>query len=242
VDAALADDLLATLAGMEIVQFVQGAVTEPDLRNYGLTSPVRQITLKTPAASAGATNAVFAQLAFGATKNDQVFATRTGEDWVYAVKLADFQRLPSASWQLRERRIWHFTENDVNRVVVRQAGKTRELLRMGTNSWTLGPGSQGIINPFAIEETTHRFGELASTLWVERAAKDLTRYGISTNSLSLTFELKNGERFGIEFGSIAPSQYPYAAVTLDQETWVFEFPLALYQLVSAYLTIPAGAP
>ena len=242
VDAALADDLLVTLAEMKIVQFVKGAVTEPDLRDYGLTSPVRQITLKMPAAAGGATNAVFAQLGFGSTRNDNVFAARTGEDWIYAVKLADFQRLPSASWQLRDRRIWNFTENDVARLTIRQAGKTREILRLGTNSWSLAPGSQGIINSFAIEETVHRFGGLAATLWVERAVKDRARYGISTNSLSLTFELTRGEKFAIEFGGMAPSQYPYAAVTLDQETWVFEFPRALYQLVSSYLTIPAGTP
>jgi hypothetical protein len=242
VDAALADDLVATLAGMEIAQFVQGALTEPDLRKYGLAPPVRQFILKMPATAGAASNTVFAHLSFGLAKDDKVFATRAGEDWVYAVKLADFQRLPSASWQLRDRRIWNFTENDVNRLVVRQAGKTREILRLGTNSWTLAPGSQGMINSFAIEETAHRFGELAATLWVERAVKDRARYGISTNSLALTFELKRGERFTIEFGGVAPSQYPYAAVTLDQETWVFEFPRALYQLVSAYLTIPAGTP
>lgn len=242
VDAALADDLLVTLAGMKIVQFVKGAVTEPDLRDYGLTPPVRQITLKMPATTAGATNGVFAQLGFGSTRNDNVFATRAGEDWIYAVKLADFQRLPSASWQLRDRRIWNFTENDVTRLTIRQAGKTREILRLGTNSWSLAPGSQGIINSFAIEETVHRCGGLAATLWVERAVKDPARYGISTNSLSLTFELKRGEKFAIEFGGMASSQYPYAAVTLDQETWVFEFPRALYQLASSYLTIPAGTP
>jgi hypothetical protein len=72
--------------------------------------------------------------------------------------------------------------------------------------------------------------------------KDRARYGISTNSLALAFELKRGEKFAIEFGGVAPSQYPYAAVTLDQETWVFEFPQALYQLVSSYLSIPAGTP
>lgn len=243
VDAALADDLLATLAQMEIVQFVKGAVTEPDLRDYGLTSPVYQVTLKIPAPAAGAaSNTVFAQLAFGSTRNDTVFATRTGEDWVYAVKLADFQRLPVASWQLRDRRIWHFTENDVSRITLRQAGQTCEILRLGTNSWSLAPGSQGSINSFALEEIAHRFGELAATLWVERAAKDRARYGISTNSLSLTFELKRGERFTVEFGGVAPSQYPYAAVTLDQEAWVFEFPRGLYQLVSSYLTVPGVNP
>jgi hypothetical protein len=240
VDQALADDLLATLAQAEI-EFYKDAVTEPDLRTNGLVSPAREITLMRPAAADG-TNAVLAQLAFGVTNDHKVLVARADEDSIYALPLAVVQRLPWAGWQLRERRLWRFSENDVARLISREAGRTREVLRLGTNSWTLAPNSQGIINPFAIEETTHRFGELAATLWVERGAQELTRYGITTNSLALTFELKNGASHTVRFGASAPSQYPYAAVTLDQETWVFEFPLGLYAYVSDYLRPTSNTP
>ncbi len=240
VDNKLADDFLAGLASFE-VEFYKNAVTEPELRANGLIAPAREITLKLPA-TADATNGVFVQLAFGITNDNKVLVARADEDSIYALKLADFQQLPWASWQLRERRVAHFTEEDVSRLTIRQAGKVRELQRLGTNSWTLAPGSQGIINPFAIEETTHRLGELEATLWVEHAAKDLGRYGISTNSLALTFELKNGGKFAVAFGDLAPSQYPYAAVTLGQEAWVFEFPRALYELLLTYLTPTSNTP
>jgi len=239
VDPALTDDFLAALAGAEI-EFYKNAVTEPEMSTNGLISPAHEIILKGP--TTNGTNAVLAQLAFGVTNENKVMVARADEDSIYALPLADFERFPWTSWQLRERKIWNFSENDVARLISREAGNTREILRLGTNSWALGTNSQGIINSFAIEETTHRLGELAATLWAERGAKDLNRYGITTNSLSLTYELKNGANFAITFGNPAPSQYPYAAVKLNRETWVFEFPLWFYQYVPTYLSPTSNTP
>ena len=53
--------------------------------------------------------------------------------------------------------------------------------------------------------------------------------------------LKNGEKLGVEFGGLSPSRYPYAATKLNGQTWVFEFPLALYQFMMAYL-FPSDVP
>jgi hypothetical protein len=239
VDQGLADDFLADLAGFEI-EFFKNAVTEPDLRTNGLISPAHEITLKRPT-NAGATNAVLVQLSFGITNDNKVLVARADEDSIYALKLSDFQRLPWASWQLRERRFWHFTENDVARLTIHQAGKTRDLARLGTNSWTLSSGSQGVINVFGIEETVHRFGDLAAVRWVDRGLQDRDRYGLATNTLSLTFELKSGQKFVIECG-LSPTEHHYAAVTFDKETLVLEYPPALYPLVSSYLSIPSNVP
>ena len=91
---------------------------------------------------------------------------RADEDFVYAVTLEDFNRLPEAGWEFRERRIWNFTENDVAQITIHQNGKTRQIIHNGPNKWSLAPGSEGIINPPAIEETAHRFGELTAAGWV----------------------------------------------------------------------------
>jgi len=227
---------------LEIIEFVKDAITDPELRTYGLTSPVRQIILKSATAS-GATNPPLVQLSFGTNVDERVFARRADEDSVYAVKLSDFLRLPSAGWQLRERRIWNFTEGDLARVTIRQGGKTRAMLRAGTNSWAFAPGSQGVINEFAVEETAHRFGELTATEWSAHgdAARE-ARFGFTTNSLALSFELKRGEKLDVEFGDEAPSGYRYARVTLEGDPWVFECSLGLYQLVLTYLAIPPTVP
>jgi hypothetical protein len=132
VDNGLVNEFIGSLGALQVVQYVKDVVTDPDLPTYGLATPLRQITLKSNSTSGtGATNAVIAQLAFGVIQEDKVFARRADEDFVYAVKFTDYQRLPSASWQLRERRFWNFTTNDVTRLVLRQGGKARQLVRNG---------------------------------------------------------------------------------------------------------------
>ncbi len=246
VDSALVNDFLATLARLEIAQFVQDAVLNPDLARYGLTSPVYQVTFPAPAA-AGVTNPPLAHLAFGTVAGENVYVRRADEDSVYAVKLADFQTLPSAGWQLRQRRLWSFVGNDLARVVIRESGKVRELIRNGTNSWAFAPGSQGIVNGLAVEQAVGGFGDATApswaTAWVARgeAARD-ARYGFTTNALTLAFELKSGEKLDVQFGGLSPAQYPYARVTLEGEPWVLEFSRTLFELVLNYLTIPANVP
>jgi hypothetical protein len=203
--------------------------------------------LKTSPASAGSTNTVIAQLDFGATQGDKVFVRRADENSidknsVYAVKQADCQRLPAAGWQFRGRRIWNFTENDVIRLAIRQNGKVRELLRAGTNQWAFAPGSQGIINELAIEETVHRLGELTATAWIERGDQHRARYGFSENSHRIGLETKQGLKLSLEFSGMAVSGAPCASVPLDGQNWIFEFPWPLYQFVQNYLTIPANVP
>jgi len=97
-----------------------------------------------------------------------------------------------------------------------------------------------MINTFAFEEAAHRFGELAATWWVARGDQNLAAYGFTTNGLSLSFELKNGEKRVVDFGGKSSSEAPYAAIQLDGQVWIFEFPLGLYyNLVQEHLTIPA---
>jgi len=248
-DAGLVNELFGNLSALEVVEFVKDVVTPLDLTTYGLAPPARQFILKTSPAKAGptSTNTVIAELNFGATQNDRVFARRADENAVdrnsvFAVKLADCQRLPSAGWQFRDRRIWNFTENDVARLTIRQNGKVRELVRAGTNQWAFAPGSQGIINDFAIEETVHRLGELAAARWIDRGDQNRAHYGFAENSYRLTIETKQGAKLTLELSGMAVSGEPCASVPIDGQNWIFEFPRLLYQFVENYLTIPDSIP
>lgn len=240
VDAELVAHFLHALQGIKIEQFLN-AVTDAELLGYGLTSPVYQVALKT-SGNLGA-NSTRLQLTFGDTKGENLYARRSDELSVYAVKREDFQLLPTAGWQLRERGIWHFPADDLARIVIRQDGKTRELIRNGTNSWSFAAGSRGVLEVAAVEYAARGFGELKATAWNARgeAARD-ARFGITTNSLALTFELKRGGKLDLQFGKLSPDQYPYARVTLDGEPWICELPVGLFELVLNYLTIPASAP
>ncbi len=249
VDSNLVEQTLAALAGFE-VEFHKNAATEPDLRAAGLIEPAHWIRLLSGPPS-GETSNLLGELRFGLTNEQRVLTARADEDSIYALRLEDFEQLPWNSWRLRERRLWQFSVADVVRVSARQAGRTREWLRAGTNAWTLAPGSQGFVNSFAVEETVHRLGELAATLWVTRLGTDAPeaqpdalqqRYGLGAEALAISCQLNDGSTRTVQIGRMAASGYPYAAVRLGSELWVFEFPRALHELIQAYLTPGSASP
>jgi Domain of unknown function (DUF4340) len=240
-DAESVQELVKLLAGLRIADFVNDVVTAPDFKTYGLaTNFSRQIILRS---TAGDTNAVIAQLFFGTTNTNEVFVRLAGEDFIYGVALADFNRVPEFGWEFRDRRIWNFNETNVVEITLHQNGKTRQLVHDGPNEWSFAPGSQGILNnPPAIEETTHRLGDLVAAGWVGRNITQPEKYGLNTNNLSITFELKNGEKHSVDFGAAIGDQTALASVTLEGERWAFVFPPTLYQFVLSYLLIPANVP
>jgi Domain of unknown function (DUF4340) len=240
VDAGSVQQFIKILASLRVAEFVKDVVTAPDLPAYGLAIPTRQITLLS---AAGDTNALIAQLLFGATQDKEVFVRRADEDVVYDVSLEDFNRLSEAGWEFRERRIWTFSENDVAQIAIHQNGKSRQIIRNGLNKWSFASGSEGIINPPAIEETAHRLGELIATGWIGRNMTNLDELGWNTNNLQITVELKNGATNTVDFVRDLPQdQTALATVMLDGEHWTFVFPPVLYQFVLSYLTIPANVP
>ena len=237
-DAGLVKHLLSALSAFRIVVFTNDVATAPDLAAYALAPPARQYILKSAATNApgGSTNVILAELNFGTNQADKVFAQRADEPgFVYAVRLADFQRLPAANWQMRERQIWNFSTNDVAGVTLRQQGRVRRIVRNGPHDWTLAPG---ITNDLAVEETVSGFCQLTAAAWVAHGAIDRARFGLTDNDLQITLELKDGDKASVELGSEAPGDVPYALITLDGAPWVFECPAWLYVYAQRFLSVP----
>jgi len=237
VDAENVQSFIQLLAGFRVADFVQDVVTGPGLQSFGLTNPpAREITLRSVA---GDTNSVIADLLFGATTTNQVYVKRSDEDFVYALALDDWNRLQLYGDYYRDRRVWDFSVTNVTQVTLRQSGKTRQLLRTGVNHWSLAPGSTGLIDPKAIEDTVQQLGGLTAAGWIGRKfTKDI---GLNTNNLSIAIELKSGEKLSVDFGAQL-AQTALAAVTLEGGRWAFVFPPIPYQLVAANLTLPPDAP
>jgi hypothetical protein len=240
-DAENVQEFIKLLAGFRVAEFVKDVVTQPDLQAYGLAAPTNQIILRS---TVGDTNAVLAQLLFGAMQTNEIFVRRADEDFIYGLSLADFNRLPEAGWEFRDRRIWDFDGTNVAAITLHQNGKTRQVIHNGLNQWSLAPGSQGIINPPALEETAYRLGKLTAAGWVGRNITEPEKnYGLNTNNLQITVELKNGEKHTVDLGAELPrAQTALAAITLEGERWAFVFPPVLYQFVLSCLTIPANVP
>jgi len=240
VDTETVQDFLHLLASLRITEFVKDNNTAADLQGFGLAPPSRQIILRTPA---GDTNRILTQLQFGATVTNRVFAKCAEESFVYALAATNLDRLPENGWEFRTRRLWNFSETNVAQVTLRQGGQTRQLLRTGTNAWSFAAGSQGIIDPRAVEETVHRLGELTAAGWVGRNFAAPEKLGFDTNNLQIVIELKTGEKDAVDFGGAVPNRKTvFATATLDGERWTFIFPEILAPLVAAYLTLPSNTP
>ncbi len=253
--AALADpDLMREW--LDGIERLEGAVEKDvvtDFALYKLTPPARQYTLKTSVTNADGTvtNRLLSQLDIGGLQQDKIFARRSDENSVYSISRADFDQLPAASWQLRDRRIWSFTTNQVSRITVRHRGYVRQWDRSAAGQWNFAPGSQGILDnkQFALEETMFRLGELRAAVWVAKGAEPRDLYGFTDDGYKMTLDLKNGDKpsvLTLEFGGNTPTaNYHYALATVDGQSWIFEFPMGLFLQVLRDFSNPtlrAAAP
>ena len=227
------------------LSFLEGQIEKDvvtDFTPYGLTTPPRQYILRASATNSlgTPTNSIVAQLDVGARRDNLIFA-RGGEDTVYTLPAAFVDRLPSGAWQLRERRVWSFSTNQVTRLTIQHRGYQRQVLRSALGEWSLAPGSQGIINTFAIEEMMFRLGELRAVSWVARGDENRATYGFAENGHKLMIELRLPDKprtLTLEFSSRPAAPYPYALASVDGQTWIFEFPPDLFSQISNYLANP----
>jgi len=230
-DPELVGTLFAGLDNME-GEVERDVVT--DLTGYGLAPPALQYRLyDTQTNAAGVvTNVLLGGLDFGTGQEGRVYVRRTDEQTVYSVAQTDFDTLPKESWQLRYRRLWTFATNQVTRVTVQAGDGKAEILRTGPAEWELAPGSQGILNDLALEETVHRLGLLEADFWVARGQAQASQLGFDHPQFSLTFELSNpgGDpiRHKVEFSQAQPNRFPQAMSVVDGAPVVFEFPKKLY--------------
>ena len=238
-DAGIVEAYLKLLAGFRTVEFVKDLNTGADLQGFGLATPARQIILR---AIPGDTNSVLAQLLFGASETNRVFVKRADEDYVYALAMADYNRLPENGWEFRDRRVWNFNTNDVTQLTLRQNGKIRQLVRDAAGKWSLAPGSQGVFDGRWMEMIVRQFGEMTAAGWVARNFTAPEKFGFTPDGYQIVIELKDGKKLAVDFSTELPSQAGLAAVTLDGERWAFVCPASLYQFAKLYLVIPPNTP
>ena len=237
VDMDFLKDFVHSLADFRVSDFVKDVVTSADLQDYGFVTNTVRLTLR---AHAGDSNSIIGRLDFGSATTNQIYVKRGDENYIYGLSLEDLNRIPIDGREFRDRHIWNFSVSNVLEVTVHQGGRTRQLLRGGANTWMIAQGSQGIINPLAVEETVMELGQLMADHWLPGDLKNPADYGLSTNSPQIIVELKTGDKYTVDFGAGLPSQTAIAAVTLDGDRWAFIFPPAVFQMVQAYLAIPNG--
>jgi len=238
-DASAVRDLVAVFTNSRILEY-RDAVPAIDLPKFGLTPPCASYLLHASGIAPGATNANLLDIHFGFTNDHKVFVNRSDETTVYAISLADFQRLPRSAFQLHARRLWEFTPEEVDRIVIRQGAKERQIVHSGPLplGWSLAPGSPGTVEPFPVNETIKELGRLTVTNWVAHGEASRGRFGLNPAICQITVQLKNGEKPAFELGIPPGSGSVYAAVPQAGEPWVFEFPAWLVPWVDRALSLP----
>jgi hypothetical protein len=233
-------DTNAVREWLDALSRLEGAVEKDVVTDftapYGLNPPSRRYLIKSAITNAvgSASNQLLAELDLGLVQENKVFARPPDEATVYSLTRADVFRLPRAAWQLRSRRVWSFTTNQIHRVTVRYRGQTKTLQRSPNATWSLAEGS-GIVpkvNP-VLEEIMFRLGELQANAWVDKGDTNRLMFGFTESSDRVTIELRNGEKpqtLVLEFGrgGISPTGLPYALAVVDEQTWIFEFPPPLH--------------
>ena len=212
---------------------------------YGLDKPVLRYQLSC-APAAGQTNPFLAQLLFGLGTNKpvQIFEMGNDEKYVNSIDADEFNRLPNAWWQLRDRAVWHFESNQVAAIEIHQLGAQLRYSRDEHNQWILqGPALMTIVQP-AIEETLYQMGRLRANYWSGYGDDHLERFGFDGTDYRIAFEIEQGGHLQtntIQFGKPSPHLHPYASVMRDGRRLIFEFPVDLYaNYVTNYLGIPSA--
>ena len=247
-DRVLVLETLASLAGLEFVEFERTVVA--DFTAYGLEPPRRQYVLRgsgSPGSSgSGTAQRELGRLDIGNPKDTRFLARRMGENSV--VTFYDNGRLPAAAFELRDRRLWNLSTNDIASITIEQAGETRTVLRTGAGQWSPAPGVTNMtVNSFTLEEAAWRLGHLRAERWVARGEDQLPRFGFGTVNHRVTIQAGSGaprDRFSVRFGRRAASGRVYAAVELDGQPVpvIFECPADVYDYVrSDLLLVPDGA-
>jgi hypothetical protein len=160
---------------------------------------------------------------------------------VYSIPVNDANALPVAAWQLRDRRVWTFTTNQVQKITVTQGGVARSVIRNGAGKWSLGENAQGIINSFSIEELAYRLGELQADNWLARGETNRAQYRFTGEAPQITVETKVGDKpyvLNLEFAGADAPQFPLALTTIDGQPYIFKFPIKLYVKLANDLITP----
>ncbi len=235
-DADLVKEFILAVNALRVEQFVKDVVTPADLPAYGLDTPLRQFILRHQTLDQSGTNIV--ELRLGATNEGRIYARRADEESVYAIGAAAALALPSRAWQLRERRIWNFRVEEVRSVSYRHGARVREIQRKGEQKWSLAPGSQGVINDLAVDETMRALASAAVDRWSALGEEQTAAFGISEATPRIVIELINGQRLTARFGNSTPSNGVFAAVVMDGQTWTGEFPWVLCRDIVTHIAPP----
>lgn len=246
-DGDVLRDFFQQLNGLEILEIAREVVT--DFSAFGLSPPARQILLKraVPDPAQAVTNRLIMQLDFSTNQADRLLVRRHDENSVYALRLSDFNKLPLAAHQWRDRHVWSFASTNAQSFAIQTSGQIYRLQRGAQGRWELGGLGQSLSDPIPmmLDELIHRLGSMRVDAWLDRGEDKLSRYGIQ-KAESQIWEIRlvgQSAPLTLKVGDTTPtSASRFAAVMLNDQYWIFELPVTAYSLFLEVLRSLPPAP
>jgi hypothetical protein len=237
------------LNSLDVLEFTKDVVT--DFSNFGLASPARRLILRQalPNPVTASTNYLVMQLDFSTNQTDRLLVRRHDENSVYALRLSDFEQLPQAAHQWRDRHVWHYAASNAMSFVVSAPGINHRLRRDTAGRWELAGLNRPLHDPIPmmIDELLHRLGSMQVDAWLARGQDKLESYGMNKDEHQ-TWEIQLTNRAAplvLVLGNETHSSTSrYAAVVQEDQPFVFELPPIVYSLfleVIRSLSSPAAA-
>lgn len=239
-DPELMSLFLTNLLDLEIINIAREIPTEEDLKAFGLATPTAVYALadKLTNGSGIPTNILATEIYFGTNapgRFDVIYCKRSDERPVYLTMTAGMLELPRRLFQLKDRAIWNFASTNATAITLRNGISTNTATR-GPNGWASDP-----IRSAAIDEAVYRLSRLRALQWVAKTSRNLDRFGIGPDSVTLEIRLDGltSEPIPVQFGKPMISRNVYGAILFpgDEETTIFEFPGGLYQQLLTYLPL-----
>ena len=168
---------------------------------------------------------------------NRVYARRTDESTLYAIRQVDAMQFPTEAFELRDRKLWQFNPPQVLSVSVSYKGQSRKISRGPGGGWVTSP-AYAAVTPAILDETLLQFGQLQALAWVARGESNRTTFGFSDVAHQLSIEVKSGDKsvtLTLNFGQISPWNSPYASTTIGGETLVFGISAKVYDLYELVL-------
>src|SRR5690606_16180668 len=177
--------IVSQFRNAQVKQFIE---EKPDFYEaYGLVDPATKVVFYT-SEDGDASSVAARALLFGSTNESQyVYAKRDGQDNVFAVDMADFNKLPTTVEDLRLKQLSSMRSWEINHIIVSASDQIFEASKE-ISEWMMLQPQQGKADFTSVSDLIRSIVELEVLNFVEGS---LEEYGL--DNPAITVELQSAE-------------------------------------------------
>jgi hypothetical protein len=202
-DMATIRSILFDLKEAKLTEFIKLSTDAPEA--FGLDKPNRSFSLKI-------NDGKFIDIQLGNTNlnGDQVFAKRTGESAVFSVSKETTQKLFRSFHELRDKKLFKFEAEDINKIVIETPQTLFEMQKSGSK-WSLLKPEKMEINEFLGNDLLWAMKGMEFESFIETGIAPESA-GLVPLSYKISLWKTKSDKFAtLQVGNLAPNGQQYFA-------------------------------